>query len=190
MIERQGEYIALMEKETFKEFLNSKKPSKGLTFKDHEISIWPETEDIITQASFAWFNARLSPKYGTIESRISCQQPPKDTILVPALVLGIIENLEEAEGLLETYPWEEWKRLRYDSLRHVLQAQIGNKPVLPLVEKLITIADKGLRKRGNGEEKFLAPAFERIAKRKVPANDIIDLFETKSISEWLKLLAL
>ena len=189
MIERQGEYIAILEKETFKEFLSSKKPLKGLTFNDQKIAIWPKTEDIITQASLAWFNARLSPKYGTIESRISCQQPPGDTILVPALVLGIIENLEEAEELLKSYPWEEWKRLRYDSLRHVLQAQIGNKPVLPLVEKLITIAEVGLRKRGYGEEKFLAPASKRIAQRKVPANEIIDLFQSMSIAEWLKLLA-
>ena len=189
MIERQSQLITVIEKETFKEFLNSKKPSKGLTLNDQEIAVLPEIEDIITHSSFAWFNARLSPKYGTIESRISCQQPPKETILVPALILGLIENLEEAEELLKSYSWEEWKRLRYDSLRHVLQAQIDNKPVLPLVEKLITIAELGLRKRGNGEEIFLASAKRRIAERKVPANDIIRLFETMTIPEWLKLLA-
>lgn len=184
MIQRTGHYFGILGQESFQDFLKSIKSSTALTLNGNEIPVLPDLKDIITHANFAWFNARLSPKYGTIESRISCQQPPGASILVAALVLGIIENIEEAEELLERYPWEEWKRLRYDSLRHALQAQIDNQPALPLVEKFTKIAEKGLQKRGLGEEKFLESAFRRIAEKKVPADDVIHLFQTNNLAEF------
>jgi glutamate--cysteine ligase len=189
LVMRDEQAIYITDKKTFKDFIDSNEPSVGLLMNGESISIFPDVDDILYHSGFAWFNARISPKYGTIESRISCQQPPKETMVVTALVLGVLENIEEAENLLSRYSWEEWKRFRFDALRHTLQSEISNTKIMPLLEEFTKIAETGLRKRALGEEKFLEPAFRRIADRKAPADHAIYAFQTNKLTDFVELLA-
>lgn len=189
LIQRDDQPIYIIDKPSFGDYLNSNQASNGILISGEVVSVFPEVEDILYHSNCAWFNTRISPKYGTIESRISCQQPPQETLVVTALVLGIVENIEEAENLLNRYSWDEWKRFRFDAIRHTLQAEILEAKGLSLVAEFTRIAETGLRKRGLGEEKFLEPAFKRIEERSTPADRAIHAFQTMKLEEFINSLA-
>lgn len=188
MVKRQGEYIKILGRKTFLEFLTNKS-SVGLRVNGNNVLLRPNLNDIHFQAGFAWFDARLAPAYGTLEARVCCQQPPGETLIVPAFVLGVVENLEKAEKLLGQFRWTEWQKLRFEALRHALSSCIGEKEVLPMVNELVDIAEKGLNKRKLGEEKYLVPLKIRLKDKKSPADRAIDIFKTKGLSGVLNALS-
>lgn len=185
MVKRNGEYIKIVNKATFMDYLQSA-TAIGATVKGKKVLLKPQTSDIHFQAGFAWINGRLAPAYGTLEARVCCQQPPGETLVVPAFVLGVIENLIEAEKLLNLYQWDDWQKLRFDALRHTFSARMNNKSIVPLVKKLVTVAYDGLKKRKLGEEKFLEPLWKRIKERQAPADRAIDVFNAKGMRAFLE----
>lgn len=125
------------------------------------------------QAGFAWFNGRLAPKYGTVEARVYCQQPPGETFCSHALALGLVENLADAARLLDRFAWEDWRQLRIDAMQYGFAAKIHQQAVIPLLKEMLNIASQGLQQRGLQEEALLEPLYARLNARQSPADHLI-----------------
>lgn len=187
-VERDGLTFALPGTGTFFDFLVAES-IEGRSSNGDSRTIVPAFEDIVNQAAYAWFNGRLSPKYGTVEARMCCQQPPGEQLCSQALVLGLMENLSAAERLLTRFSWQDWRQVRDDALRHGFAALTQNGPVLSLLAELLDSAEYGLQKRGLGEEMFLHPLQERLAAGRSPADRAVALFQQDGLAELLKRLS-
>ncbi|MGK0364314.1 MAG: glutamate--cysteine ligase [Saprospiraceae bacterium] len=157
LVQRNGTYFQILNKKTFKDFLLNESPTVGRALNGEEIIIEPNAEDIKPLLSFCFFNARLVPKHGTVESRMCCQQPPKKTLTSAALMLGIIENLQAAQKLVEKFPLETWQEIRKEAAKHTFHASVNGVSILPMLQQLLDIAKEGLKNRNLQEEIFLQP---------------------------------
>ena len=170
---------------SFEEYL-SKTTVEATNLNGEKVLINPALEDIHYHNTFCYLNARLVPKYGTIEVRMPCQQPPGDTMVTAALNLGLIENLNEASIFFDQYDWNFWTNLRTEAVKYALQAKLsGGESILPLVRRMLQIAQKGLLKRNLGEAIFLKPLFERLEQCQSPADRAIAIFKQKGMEAFL-----
>ena len=176
MVKREGEYLALPDYATAIDYFDAGDRARAEQADGTPVFIKPVMSDLVVFAGLWWHAARLSPAYGTLEARGFCQQPPGETMAAPALVLGIVEQLDAAEQLLGTAPWDAWVRLREDVACRGLEARFLGKPVRPLAERLLAMAEAGLGRRGLGEEIYLGPLRRRLAANRTPADHAIAVF--------------
>lgn len=186
MLVKRERLLQLLNKPTFKDFMLNKTPTIGQTLEGEELIVQPTIQDIHYLNTFCYFNARLVPKLGTIESRMCCQQPPGASLAPAALTLGLISNLEEAKKLTEIYPWKAWQNIRLDALKHTFNTRVNGKEIMPLLAKFLNCAKEGLVKRNLGEEIFLEPLFTRLNRQKSPADEAIDIFEKEGFESFVK----
>ena len=106
--------------------------------------IKPEEIDIYAHDSFIWWDARLKSAYGTIELRCCSQQTKERQMVVPALALGLIENLDELKKLEIKNP----QQARIDACIY------GGLDMY--WQKVVDIASEGLVLRGKGEEDLIS----------------------------------
>ncbi|CAM1373490.1 glutamate-cysteine ligase family protein [Tenacibaculum xiamenense] len=189
LIEREGHFYKILNKETYAEYLEGEEPCFVESLNGDIIKIKPEIEDVNQMFSCTWFNTRLVPKHGTIESRMCCQQPPSETLSTTALTLGLIENLEVAKSFERRYPLSFWKELRVNAIKNSMRIFIGRISIVPLIKELLDIAKDGLLKRNMNEERFLTPLYHRLEKRESPADIAIEIFEEQGIDAFLKELS-
>lgn len=185
LLKREPHLLQILNKTTFSDFMHNATPAIGQTLDGKKITVEPCLTDIHYLNTFCYFNARLVPQYGTIESRMCCQQPPGETFAPTALTLGLLENLENAEKLMNRLPWETWKDVRQQAGHKTFDAQVNDQSIVPMLEELVDIAAKGLQKRKRNEEYFLEPLYERIARKKSPADVAIDIFEKHGLDSFL-----
>jgi glutamate--cysteine ligase len=139
------------------------------------MAVHKEVQDLDQHFTFFWHNARLS-RYYTLENRINDQQPPDDIMTIPALTLGIMENLNEAVSLINEYPWEMLQEARLEAARSGLKATVRNIPIAEISRSSVEVAEKGLKKRGLGEEVYLTKLSRRIQEGRCPADYAADIF--------------
>ncbi|OJJ16831.1 hypothetical protein BKI52_33545 [marine bacterium AO1-C] len=185
LLKREQQLLQILNKPTFHDFLQNKTPTIAQNLEGKQVTVQPQPTDIHYLNTFCYFNARLVPQYGTIESRMCCQQPPGETFAPTALALGLIENLTDAQRLTHKLPWKTWKNVREQAGRKTFETQINNQSILPMLKELVDIAAKGLQKRHLGEECFLEPLYERIALQKSPADIANDIFEQQGLEAFL-----
>lgn len=185
MLVKRKKLLKILNKATFKDFLLNKKPTIGETLEGQKVVIAPKFEDIHYHNTFCYFNARLAPSYGTIESRMCCQQPPNAALAPTALTLGILENLEKAKKLIKRHSLKTWKKIRRDAIQRTFKTTINGKSIIPLLTELLEIAKEGLKKRELGEEMFLEPLFERLKSQKSPADEAIEIFNSDGLKAFL-----
>ena len=183
---RNGNAYRIVSQKSFKEFLKNTSLTIGENRLGDREEITPSIEDIHTMNLFCYYNARLVSKFGTIESRMSCQQPPNETLTTAALTLGIIENLGKSKKLMNSFSWKSWQELRLDAIKHSFKAKINEQSVVLLIKQLLDIAREGLINRQLGEEHFLNPLYHRLASLKSPADIAIDIFKEKGLTAFLK----
>ena len=157
----------------------------GLTAEGEAVDIELQEHDLSQHFTFFWHNTRLS-RYYTLENRINDQQPPDEIMTIPALTLGIMEHLDNAVSLINDYSWEFLKESRLQAARFGLDAQVHGKPVSELSQSIVEIADKGLKKRGLGEEVFLTPLKERLDLKFCPADIAARIFNEQGPEEFVK----
>ncbi len=186
VVMRKGRYMKILNKKTFRDFLKSETPVLVDALNGKKSIVHPRAADIHQLLPFVYFNARLAPKYGTIESRMCCQQPPNETLTSAALALGIIENLEAAQQLVNEYPIETWRELRQQCARHAFDARVDGKSIVPLLTRFLDLVSSGLKSRNLGEEKFLEPLYKRLRRRQTPADLAIRIFKKGGIEAFLE----
>jgi|GEM_PF-1595843 len=182
MLIQREKLLQVLDKSTFKDFMFDQTPALGQTLEGEKHHIQSEIEDIHHLNAFCYFNARLAPKFGTIESRMCCQQPPEASLAPTALTLGLVSNLEQANKLVKAYSWKTWKKLRTEALEHTFNTSIEGENILPLLNEFLEVAKNGLQKRELGEEVFLEPYYKRLDLQKSPADEAIEIFEKQGIT--------
>ncbi|MBI4008990.1 hypothetical protein HY357_02050 [Candidatus Roizmanbacteria bacterium] len=181
MVKRGYEYFSLLNTtKTFADLL-VKKNVTAKTVKGEKIDIEIKLDDICFVGGFAWHNARIT-SYGTVESRICCQQLPSEPLAISALTLGLISNLKKSNKLIKKKNFLFWKKLR----RTALISRLENHDHYVLSKDVLTIAKEGLKKRNHGEEIFLEPLFKRLKDKKAPADDIIKHFNKGGINSLVE----
>ena len=117
---------------------------------------------------------------GTIEFRSVCCQPISDSMVVAAFHLGIKNNPDRTEQILQNdkvllgngYTTTELRKLL---IKTEMPNFIDIDGLYKLARDVVDAASDGLRSRGKGEEILLAPLYERIDKRTNPARTMLNL---------------
>lgn len=131
-----------------------------------------------------WFCARPRTVYGTIEVRPACAQPRESALSLAAFCLGILEELKEAEKLIEDtgYSWSIARAMREGAMAKGLWALVNDEmPMAELTTSFLNISRVGLKKRGLGEEVYLQPLWDRVIRKETLAEQIIGIFKRGGI---------
>lgn len=202
---RNGEWIIPEKNINFINFFKSKSNS-GHNFQGTKIKIVPEKDDINWASVQMWphvkphinldlsktslndfiknFNkdsleAYLKDKLTNcyVECRAAGASPVGEELALPALMLGIVNNLRDLKEITKKYQWKDWQELVFRAAVSGMEAKIKNKNILPLLQELYLCALAGLRKRNLGEEKYLDKILERINAGKNPADIALEKFK-------------
>lgn len=143
------------------------------------ITIEPQIEDLAYLRTFKFEDLTYR---GTIEYRSACTQPIRDAMTLPAFHIGLKENLGALDDLLrgdDVIYGHGFSpiQLRKMLLRRKLPAFIDADRLYALLEAVVDTARDGLIKRGLGEEAYLAPLYERIARRASPVEQMLRALE-------------
>jgi glutamate--cysteine ligase len=115
----------------------------------------------------------------TIEVRGADSQGSPLACALPALFTGILYDeraLDEALALTDSFQHDEVHKLRDQVWRHGIRAQFRGAPLADLAEKVLTIAEGGLERRGHkrtdgkDERVHLAKLKKLVEERKSPAD--------------------
>ena len=182
---RRGDRVfGLPDYKTFKAYYNGDGIKRGIDTDGNEVDLTPENNDISLHNTFFWHDARIS-RYFTIENRLNDQQPYDEMIVIPALTLGLIENLQEALEYLSQFDWETIKTMRDNAIHDGLDAAVNGSTVIDQCKNMIDIAKRGLTGRNLGEEKYLQPLVERLEKKYNPAVKAADLFKSGGLESLI-----
>jgi len=187
-VERDGGPILISSCDSFAEFCGCESVI-GRTADGQPATVQAKQEDLDLHMTFCWHNARIS-RYCTLENRVNCQQPPESLMAVGALTLGLAERLGQARSLVGRYDWRDLRRGRVDAMRHGLEACVADRPISDLCQAMLEIATEGLQARGHGEEAYLAPLWQRLRRRRSPADQAIACFQQDGIGGLLKRFSL
>jgi len=171
-------------------------PRFGRPFTSYLDARGPRITETLWQAflwheHYVWNSARPRIHYGTIEVRPACQQPPDEPMAAVSLCLGLVEALPEALGFLQERLFDNlWPTLRAYRRAAVRDALRAEEPVPGLLAGLVALAEKGLRSRGRGEERFLDPVYRRLDARLVPADRAVRLFQRGGVPAIVRQLRL
>ena len=178
-VKRAGKPIVLRRYRTFREFYGDGR-AVGVDTEGREVSFVPKKADLALHNSCYWYTARLS-RYFTVENRVNDQQPPEDMLCVPALTVGLVSVMREAEEELSRFDWDDLRAARDAACRDAIHGSTSTFTLSELAETMLRLATLGLRRRGLGEEMFIAPLWKRFHERTCPADDAARLFEDGGI---------
>lgn len=185
-IKRGDTYYKLDYHKPFRDFITNDSGSTGTTVAGEKELLHPRLEDINFECGIAWLDARLQPAYGTIEERSCCQQPYGSQFAPAALNLGLIENLDATIELANQLSRDQWRGVRSSACIYGMQASLPGTDLQMLLRKMVDIANKGLQKRGLGEEMYLIPLYQRIIHQRCPGDDILEWFSDGGVEELVR----
>ncbi len=144
-----------------------------------KITVHPEPEDIAYLRTFKFQDLTFR---GTVEFRSACNQPIGEAMTIAAFHLGLLRRLDALQKLLE---WDDAvynkgytpAELRKLFVRRTLPSFVDADGVYSLLTRVVDLAKEGLLERGNGEERFLAPLYERVRSRTNPALTMLTKLE-------------
>ncbi len=150
-----------------------------ITVDPNKVNIRDFNESFKNNSLEEYLEGKLTNCY--IECRAAAAAPVGEEMALPALMLGIVNNMAQLKELTKKYTWEEWARLVFDASVHGIKAKVRNEEILPLLSELHNISKEGLEKRKFGEEKYLDIIRRRIETQCNPADTAIKHFkESKS----------
>ncbi len=164
VIKRDGLFYPVLPAQSYTDFVRAAGTDGAFT------DYWPLHEGMI------WLTSRARSVFGTIEVRPACAQPHRDFLVVAALVLGLIESLQQAEVLCRLYPWSDWQAYREGAIKHGLRAKFAGSDARPMLKDVLSLATEGLRRRGLGEQRFLDPLWQRFQDGLTPADRQLAVF--------------
>lgn len=102
---------------------------------------------------------------------------------LPAIWAGLLydaDALSAAWHEIKDWSREEMWTLRNDVPKHAIHAPFRNGDIAQVARRVVDIARDGLKRRGHGEEVYLAPLDETLALNKTPAERWLDKYN----GEW------
>lgn len=122
-----------------------------------------------------WLSNNLKKLY--IEVRSDSCPPKNEEFSTLALYLGLLTNLDESfEFVVEKFSYDFWEKLFLIVPYASMDSKIDNIWIPELLEKIIELSAKGLKKRGLGEEIFLQPLSDRVRRKTTPAEETLKIF--------------
>ncbi len=113
-------------------------------------------------------------KRGTLEIRSDCAQPFDAAFAPSAFNLGIAFNMHKANSIICDYLKKNACGKTNTELRNAIvegKYDDENEELYELTEKILECSKDGLLKRGKGEEKYLLPLFDRVARMSNPGRE-------------------
>ncbi len=132
-----------------------------------------------------WLNARVRTPYSTIEVRPACTASLDGTEALTALCLGIVENLTEVKEMVFEYPWSFWQGKRGRAIAGVQDDIMDS-----LADRMLMLAEKGLKNRCYGEESLLGLLYDRLYLKTNPAKKALKVFEQEGFDSFIKTISL
>lgn len=116
---------------------------------------------------------------GTIEFRSMCCQPISDCMSIAAFHIGLLERVQELQGLLNSdnviyshgYSASELQRM---FSKKSLPDFVDKEKLVQLLLRILDLSASGLKQRGMDEEIFLAPLYERARTLSNPAKVMVE----------------
>lgn len=165
-------------------------PSSQL-FTDYLAEHGPDFNAFLFHEHYIWNSARLRVAYGTLEIRPACQQPWDEHMAAAALGVGLIEaSVEINDFVQDALGAAYWSIMRTYHRQVIRTGLAAPQPAPGLLPQIVTMAAEGLRRRGRGEERLLAPIFQRLERRMNPAHQIRYLFQADGIAGLLRRAAI
>ncbi len=165
---------------TFQSYYEQKE-ARGVDINGNEAILKPGPSDLKLHNTLYWFNARISGYY-TVENRLIDQQP-QDALLAPsAITLGLAFAAGEALDELSRHKWEDLRKARITACRRGMDDDF----LQAFAARMLYIAEKGLKKRGLGEEIFLSPLHKRLENRSCPADEAVKIFKNGGMKQLLE----
>lgn len=144
-------------------------------------------DEFLWHEHYIWNSARARVKTSTIEVRPACQQPRDEPLVANALILGWVESLPQLAAFFQdafgANAWEAMRVYRRAAVRDGLGAR---EPVPHLLRDLVRISEEGLVRRRRGEEKFLAPVWDRLGRMESPGTIARELYVEKGMEGLLE----
>ncbi len=181
VVERDRTFYRIDNHRSFRCFMQNPQGQIGMTLAGERVRILPRAEDIFTQHGFAWLDARIHPLHGTIEDRVSCQQPPHVHLTSSALTLGLVENLAGLVEIADRLSYDQWRELRQLASVHGMNFSYPGVDIKELFTRMLAVADEGLKRRGLNEEKYLTPLYTRIETCTAPSDEVIARFQQQGV---------
>ncbi|MGN0193882.1 MAG: hypothetical protein ACI39G_02070 [Pseudoramibacter sp.] len=116
---------------------------------------------------------------GTVECRSVCTQPVKELWAAPAFHAGLAGKFDKIQELIAGSAFAETDpgKLRTQFCKRNWDAGISKKEIKRVILGLLELSESGLQARGYGEEKYLAPLWDRADRLSSPGRDFIEAFE-------------
>lgn len=121
-----------------------------------------------------------------IENRSIAAAPRGEEVASLALMVGLLQNLDETESFLMKRPYYFWLQCARSAEFAPLASSVHGVSVCDLLTSLLEIADDGLRKRNFGEEVYLAPLRNRLHRRSSPAEEAMAIFGSHGMQGVLR----
>ena len=196
LLRREGERL-LPDGRAFSEVLRTdyRATSEEWTLAPLSSSLSPDAFDaFLLHDHYIWHSARLRTAYGTVELRPACQQPPHELMAATALYLGLVEGREELTDYLQTAlaptgeesgnpdPLAEcWPRMQQYHEQVVRAGLAAPEPAPGFLADILELVAAALTRRGYGEERMLAPLWQRLERRENPAQRVRRVFTKKGL---------
>jgi gamma-glutamylcysteine synthetase len=160
-------------------------------FTEHLRQHGPDFAAFLFHEHYIWNSARLRVHYGTIELRPACQQPWPEQMAAMALSVGLIESMSPIMAFIqETLGDDYWSRLRTFQQQAIVHGLAAPQPAPNFLTRLVELAEKGLRLRGQGEEHFLQPLHDRLYRGQNPAQRARSVFRIDGLRGLLSQTAI
>ena len=149
---------------------------------------------------YIWHSARLRTAYATVELRPACQQPPHELMAAAALYLGLVEGREQITDYIQTAlapAGEEredsaplsacWPRMKQYHEQVIRAGLAAPEPAPGFLAEVLALAEAALARRGFGEERMLAPLWQRLERRSNPGQRVRRVFTEEGVEGLIEL---
>jgi len=173
---QEGKYINF--KPTVVTEFFKKEKINGEYFEDgkyHEITFKPNKGDFNYFRPFKFVDLTFR---GTLEFRSVCCQPINETMTAHAFHMGLINQVDEINQILDEDTVLFNKPYSLTELRKIFAKSyflefVEKSELKKLLIKILDLASESLKERGNKEEKLLNPLYKRAKSLENPAQRLI-----------------
>lgn len=123
-----------------------------------------------------------------IENRSNAVGPQNEEFASLAFISGLIENLDKAWDFAMEKPYSHWLMVAESAEWQPMKSKVNGSKILTMLSQLLSLAEEGLKLRGHGEEKYLAPLFGRVERGMSVSEEMLALFKKEGMPALIEKL--